>query len=90
MEAPVNEIRKSSLIQADDGQTIKVPVGFEMPGTEVTVTRDGKRLIIEPVEPAPGKPATWAEFLDNLEPVDVDWPDIDAGLLPVEDVDLRK
>jgi antitoxin VapB len=35
-------------------------------------------------------PKSWSEFLDKLEPVDVDWPDVDEGLLPADDVDLLK
>lgn len=82
----MNEIKKSSLIQADDGQTIKIPAGFELPGKEVTVTKDGDRLIIEPANLKPGSPASWAELLDSWDDLDVDWPDVDEGLLPPDDI----
>lgn len=85
MEAPVNEIKKASLIQGEGGQTIKVPEGFELPGTDITITKDGDRLIIEP---AKAKPTTWAELLDQMETIDVEWPDIDEGLLPLDDIKI--
>lgn len=85
----MNEIKKSSLFKDGDDQVIKVPHGFELPGTEITVTKDGDRLIIEPARVELQAPQTWAEFLDALEPVDVDWPDIDEGLLPADDINLE-
>jgi len=84
----VNEIKRSSLFQAGDSQAIKVPHGFELPGTDITVTKDGDRLIVEPAGDK-AAPQSWAEFLDNLEPVDVEWPDIDNDLLPLDDIDLK-
>ncbi|WP_200950190.1 antitoxin [Devosia sp. Root635] len=84
----MNEIKKSSLFQSIDGQAIKVPAGFEMPGTEVTVTKDGERLIVEPTGETSKGPLTWAELLDQMETIDVDWPDVDEGLLPLDDIKL--
>ncbi|MFC3705350.1 antitoxin [Devosia honganensis] len=83
----MNEIKKSSLFRAGDSQVIKVPHGFELPGTEITVTREGHRLIIEPTLKA-NPPKSWAEVLDQMETIDVDWPDVDEGLLPLDDVEL--
>lgn len=84
----MNEIKKSSLFRSGDGQAIKVPPGFEMPGTEVTVTKDGQRLIIEPAKRPSDGPLTWAEILDQMETIDVEWPDVDEGLLPLDHVKL--
>lgn len=83
----MNEIRKSKLFQSGGSQAIEVPHGFELPGTDITVTRDGNRLIIEPAVQKPA-PTTWAELLDQMETIDVEWPDVDEGLLPVDDVKL--
>jgi len=87
MEAPVNEIKKSSLFRSHGSQAIRVPQGFELPGTEIIVTREGHRLIIEPAQSAEA-PKSWAEVLDRMETIDVDWPDVDEGLLPLDDVEL--
>ena len=73
----------------DDGaQVFVVPAGFELPEGEVTIRKEGDRLVIEPSAPEKAGPKTWAEFFDNLEPVDVDWPDLDEGLLPLDDINL--
>jgi antitoxin VapB len=82
VEAPVNEIKKSELFKSGNGQAVRVPEGFELPGTEVIVTKDGDRLIIEP------KKQSLREFLDALEPLDIEWPDVDEGLLPPDDIKL--
>lgn len=84
----MNEIRKTSLLHQGKSQVIEVPEGFELPGTEVTIIKDGARLIIEPAGPATAKPTTWAELLDQMETIDVEWPDVDEGLLPPDDIEL--
>jgi len=90
MEAPMNEIkiktdqiRTASLFRNGRNQAVRIPVEFELPGTEVRLIKDGDRLIIEP-KPKP----TLREFLDSIEPVDIDWPDVDEGLLPLDDLKL--
>ena len=47
------------------------------------VSRDGDRLIIEPV-----RKGGLLALLATLEPIDEDFPDFDAGLLPARDVNL--
>ena len=89
MEASVNEIKivKSAvarLERAEDGsQIIILPEGFELPETEITARKEGDTLILEPKL----KPSL-REFLDSVEPVDIDWPDVDEGLLPLDDIKL--
>jgi antitoxin VapB len=84
-EASMTEPRVVSLFRNGRNQAIRIPVEFEMPGTEVLVSKEGDRLI---VEPKPKK--TLAEVLDEMEPLSRDeWPDIDdSDLLPLEDVEL--
>jgi len=81
----VNEIRKSTLFFDGKDQAVKIPAEFKLDASEVTITKDGDRLIIEADKP---KPSSLREYLDSLDPVDVDWPDVDEGLLPLEDVNL--
>jgi antitoxin VapB len=69
-------------------QALKLPHGFELPGKEATVRRVGNTLVLEvkAVKPKSGK--NLLQVLEGLEPVDEDFPDVDEGLLPLEDVDL--
>lgn len=94
MEAPVNEIRviegtTVQLREEEDGaQVFVVPAGFEFPRGEVTIRKDGDRLIIEPAVAERKAPQTWAELFDQMETIDVEWPDVDEGLLPLDDIEL--
>ena len=65
---------------------MRIPKAFELPGDEVMVYREGNRLIIEPISKKLGLLAVLAE----LEPLDEDFPDIDEGLLPLDDIDLDR
>lgn len=93
MEAPVNEIKPIQSRDAelkrdsDGGQVIVVPAEFELPEGEFLLVRDGDRLIVEPKPPK--KPQTFAELFAQMETIDVEWPDIDEGLLPLDDINLE-
>jgi antitoxin VapB len=65
---------------------LRIPKAFELPGDEVMVHREGNRLIIEPITKKLGLLAVLAE----LEPLDDDVPDVDEGLLPLDDIDLDR
>jgi antitoxin VapB len=60
------------------------PARFELPGDEVIIHKEGDRLIVEPVK----KPNTLAELLASWEPLEEEFPDVDDGLLPLDDVKL--
>ncbi len=65
-------------------QALRIPREFELPGDRAIVTRDGDRLIVEPVrrKSLEALLASWASTDgDTL-------PDVDEGLLPAEDVEL--
>jgi antitoxin VapB len=84
-EAPMHETRVASLFRNGRNQAVRIPVEFEMPGTEVLMRKEGDRLILEP---KPEK-MTLLDFLDQMEPVP-DFPDVDDGdLLPLRDIDLE-
>jgi antitoxin VapB len=88
MEALMNQTKTANLFRNGRNQAIRIPVEFEMPGKEVTIIKDGDRLIIEPSTKDKDEPSSWAEFFDNLDPVDLDFPDVDEGLLPLDDIEL--
>lgn len=77
------------LRREDDGtQVFAVPEGFEFPEGEVTISKDGDRLVIEPSQRPNGGAKTWAELFEKMETIDVEWPDLDEGLLPLDDINL--
>lgn len=57
-------------------QAVDIPQAFELPGDDVTIRKEGQRLIIEPVR----KRVTGAEFaafLSTLEPIDEEIDEIE-------------
>jgi len=68
-------------------QMVELPEGFELPGTQATIRKDGDRLILEP---KPGKKRSLKELFDSWEPLsEEEWPDItDDDLGPLRDVEL--
>ena len=45
----MNEQRRVRFFRNGRYQAVRIPVGFELPGDEAIVHRDGERLVIEPV-----------------------------------------
>jgi antitoxin VapB len=74
--------RKVSLFRNGRSQAIRIPKEFELPGTEATIRQEGNVLVIEAV---PEK-KTLVELLKTLEPLDIDFPEIDDP--PPEPVDF--
>lgn len=64
-------VRKASLFRNGRNQAVRIPKEFEMPGTEVVLTKEGNRLVLEPVQKE-----TLLQILDRLEPIDEEWPEI--------------
>ena len=75
-------VRKASLFRNGRNQAVRIPREFELPGTEVTITKESGRLIVEPIQKKDGLIA----LLERLEPIDEDFPEIDDPL--PEPVDL--
>ncbi len=57
---------------------------MELPGKEVLIHREGPKLIIEPID----LPEDILEVLTGLTPIDDAFPDLDADLLPLDDIRL--
>lgn len=73
--------RRVRLFRNNRSQALRIPVEFELPGSEAILRRDGNRLIIEPV-----RQRGLAALLDSWGPLDEGVPDIE-DLPPVpEDV----
>jgi antitoxin VapB len=73
--------RRVRLFRDNRNQVIRIPVEFELPGSEVFVSRDGDRLIIEPV-----RKRSLAALLDSWVPLVEEFPEIDDPAPRPQDV----
>jgi antitoxin VapB len=79
-QSPPRQVR---LFRNNRNQAIRIPVEFELPGSEAIISRDGDRLIIEPV-----RKSNLLEILASWDPLDEEFPDVDKTLPPLRDVKL--
>ena len=68
----------------ESGQTVTFPPELRLPTTEVFVTRQGNRLVIDPV--AVTERASFLQWLATMEPWDGPGPDDDDP--PPAEIDL--
>ena len=85
--------RNVSLFRNGANQAVRIPKEFELPGKQATMRRVGNRLIIDLVEPKHQRGTVAAlvaalEELSKLGPIDEEFPDVDEGLLPLDDIDF--
>lgn len=73
-------LRTASIFRNGRNQAIRIPVGFELPGTEVTIEQEGDALIIRPKTT---QPMTFAELFSTWEN-EPDFPDVDDSDLPLD------
>jgi antitoxin VapB len=71
------------LINQGNTQTLTIPTALNMATSQVIVRLEDGKLIIEP-----DRKKSLLEVLSTLEPLDEDFPDIDGGLLPLDDIEL--
>ena len=83
-QQPVSSGRRARLFRNGRNQAVRIPRELELPGTEVVIHKEGERLIIEP---ATAK-SRLLEVVSALEPVSDEFPDVDEGLVPLDDVKL--
>lgn len=86
-------VRAVKLFRNGANQALRIPKEFELPGVDALIHREGDKLIIEPVKPRfeKGTAAALLAALDEiakLGPCDEEFPDVDEGLLPLDDIDL--
>lgn len=85
--------RHARLFRNGANQAVRIPKEFELPGNEVIIRQEGKRLVIEAVQPqfkkgSPEAILAMLEEMAQLGPIDEEFPDVDAGMLPLDDIDL--
>jgi antitoxin VapB len=73
--------RQVRLFRNNRNQAIRIPVEFELPGEEAIISRDGDKLVIEPIR----KKGLLA-LLASWKPLDEDFPDIEDLPTKPEDV----
>ena len=91
-DAASSGVRHVRLFKNGANQAVRIPKEFELPGKDAIMRREGNRLIIEvPEKPARGTAAALLAALDSMkgwEPVLEEFPDVDAGMLPLDDIEL--
>ncbi len=75
--------RHVRLFRNGRNQALRIPREFELRGDEAIIRKEGDRLIVEPI-----RKGHLLALLNTLDPLDVPFPDVDEGLLPLDDVTL--
>lgn len=82
VESPARHVR---LFRNGANQALRIPKEFELPGKEAEIRQIGRTLVITPITT---EKATLRELLDSWEPMEIDFPDVDEGLLLLDDIVL--
>jgi antitoxin VapB len=85
--------RAVKLFRNGANQALRIPKEFELPGTDALIHREGDKLIIEAVQTRPPKGTVAALALALQEmaawgTIEEEFPDVDEGLLPLDDIDF--
>ena len=75
--------RTVRLFRNGRNQALRIPREFELDGNEAIIRKEGERLIVEPL-----KKRGLLALLATLEPLDENFPNVDEGLSPPDDVEL--
>ncbi len=79
----IEQERHVRLFRNGRNQALRIPREFELEGDEAILRKEGDRLIIEPV-----RKGRLLDLLAGLEPLEEDFPDVDADLPALDDADL--
>jgi antitoxin VapB len=80
LEELVTDKRAVKLFRNGRNQAVRIPVEFELPGSEATMHRDGDRLVIEPL-----RKRGLTALLKTMKPLDEPFPEIDDPARVPED-----
>lgn len=85
--------RQARLFRNGANQAVRIPKEFEFPPGEVTVKKIGNTLVLEPVavKPVKGSLAALVAALESMKDwpvVEEPFPDVDEGLLPLDEINL--
>ena len=90
VEAKARQVR---LFRNGTNQAVRIPREFEFDAQEVSMRRVGNALVLEPIHTMPkrGTAAALAQALREMAawgPIDEEFPDVDEGFLPLDDIDF--
>jgi antitoxin VapB len=77
----MSEQRHVKLFRNGRNQAVRIPVEFELPGSEAIIHRDGDRLIIEPA-----RKRGLLALLKTMKPLREEFPEIDDPIPAPEKV----
>lgn len=75
--------RHVRLFRNGRNQAVRIPREYELEDNEAIIRKEGNRFIIEPVTNE-----SLLSLLARLDPIDDEFPDVDQGLAPLDDIDL--
>ena len=92
-DANIDSARQVRLFRNGANQAVRIPREFELDGQDAIMRKVGNTLVIEPVKPSFPKGSREAVLLmlaelRKLGPIDEEFPDVDEGLLPLDDIVL--
>ena len=73
----------TQLVRDGNCQTLQIPQELFLLTKEVSIRKQGEKLIIEPY-----LQKTLLEILATLDDIDEEFPNIDEGLLPLDNIEL--
>ncbi|MCL1464161.1 antitoxin [Argonema galeatum] len=76
-------LRHVYLLRDGQAQVLTIPQEFTLSSTEVLLRKEGNRLIIEPISSG-----SLLSLLATLEDIPENFPNVDEGLLPLDDITL--
>ncbi len=81
--ADSSQPRQVRLFKNGRNQAVRIPREFELDADEALMRQEGERLVLEPL-----KRTGLLAVLATLQPIEEEFPDVDATLEPVDDVSL--
>lgn len=72
-----------ALLSNGQEQVLTIPHEFALSSTEILLRKKGNRLIIKPIPPG-----SLLSLLTTLQDITDNCPDMDEGLLPLDDIKL--
>jgi antitoxin VapB len=93
MTEPSTPSRRARLFRNGANQAVRIPREFEFEGTEVVLEQTAAGLLLRPLAASAPKGTVAAlalalERIAAFAPLDDEFPDVDEGLLPLDDIDL--
>lgn len=70
------------LFRNNRSQAVRIPVEFELPGDRALISREGDRIIIEPMRQSTGL----LKMLATWQPIEDDFPTIEDTPVKPEDI----